>query len=336
MLTGVTHPQANGKSAKDIRPTTNDHPHVGSLLAKTTRPHDGIPVFASLPETIKDAGVNEFPGQGAGFLGTPYGPFRIQGNAATGGFQLPEIFPPPDLSASRLGDRRVLLRQFDRGLAALEQSRAITDLGGYYDQAFSLISSRAARESFALDREPDSVREAYGKHLFGQGCLLGRRLLEAGVGLVTVYWHYEGPDDSPVWDTHQNNYPHLRNRLMPPTDQAVAALLTDLGERGLLDSTLVICMGEFGRSPRINSLGGRDHWPMVQSLVMAGAGIRPGSVYGASDRTGAYPADRPVAPVDLTATILHLLGIPSDVELRDRTGRLLRACEGNLIRELLA
>jgi hypothetical protein len=165
--------------------------------------------------------------------------------------------------------------------------------------------------------------------------LLARRLLEAGVSLVTVYWHYEGPDDSPVWDTHQNNFAHLRNRLMPPTDQAIACLLEDLHVRGLLDETLVICMGEFGRTPRVNRFAGRDHWPFVQSVLLAGAGIRGGTVCGASDRHGAYPADLPITPADLAATILHLLGVPLDLELHDRTGRPLPACLGRPVRVLL-
>jgi arylsulfatase A-like enzyme len=192
------------------------------------------------------------------------------------------------------------------------------------------------RRAFELDREPDRVREQYGNHLFGQGCLLARRLLETGVPLATVYWHYEGPDDSPVWDTHENNFRHLRQRLMPPTDQAFAALLEDLGQRGLLEDTLVLCWGEFGRSPRVNKQGGREHWPQVQSVVLAGAGVRGGSVYGASDRDGGFPADKPVTPADLAATVLHLLGVPAEMELRDRTGRPLPACTGKPVLGLLS
>jgi hypothetical protein len=191
------------------------------------------------------------------------------------------------------------------------------------------------QRAFALDQEPQALREAYGPHLFGQGCLLGRRLLEAGVQLVTVYWHYEGPDDSPVWDTHENNFPHLRNRLAPPTDAAISALLDDLASRGLLEETLVIVMGEFGRSPKINSKGGREHWPQVQSILLAGAGIRAGEVYGASDREGGLPAEFPVTPADLTATFLHLLGIPPHTEIHDATDRPLAASEGTVVRGLL-
>src|SRR5207248_8671925 len=148
-----------------------------------------------------------------------------------------------------------------------ERQPAPADHDRFAQQAFDLIGSADLCRAFELEREPDRLRSAYGSHRFGQGCLLARRLLEAGVALVTVYWHYEGPDDSPVWDTHQNNFVHLRKRLMPPTDQAFSALLEDLRRRGLLDDTVVICMGEFGRTPLINKYGGRDHWSAVQSVV---------------------------------------------------------------------
>jgi arylsulfatase A-like enzyme len=199
----------------------------------------------------------------------------------------------------------------------------------------AILASAPLQQAFALDREPTKLREAYGSHLFGQGCLLARRLLEAGVGLVTVYWHYEGPDDSPVWDTHWNNFQHLRERLAPPTDQALATLLDDLAARGLLDDTLLICMGEFGRSPKINSKAGRDHWPHVQSILLAGAGIPGGTIYGKSDRDGAYPAESPIKPSNLTATFLHLLAIPHDLEAHDRAGRPFRAYQGSPIPELI-
>jgi hypothetical protein len=172
--------------------------------------------------------------------------------------------------------------------------------------------------------------------LAGVGCLLVGRLLEAGVSLVTVYWHYKGPKDSHVWDTHANNFPHPRERLMPPTDQALASLLDDLASRGLLKDTLVVCMGEFGRLPLINSHGGREHWPFVQSIVLAGAGIPGGSVYGSSDRIGAQPADKPVTPAELIATLLHLLGVRPGLELHDRRGRPVRAYDGKPLQGLFS
>jgi len=239
------------------------------------------------------------------------------------------------MSADRLNERRRLLERYRGDGRPLERQPALADLDRFAQQAFDLIGSAGLRRAFELEREPDRLRAAYGPHRFGQGCLLARRLLEAGVALVTVYWHYEGPEDSPVWDTHQNNFPHLRDRLLPPTDQAVACLLEDLAARGLLADTLVICMGEFGRSPKINRNGGRDHWPHEQAVLLAGAGIPGGSVCGASDKHGAYPADNPVSPANLAATILHLLGVPLSLELHDRTGRPVPACAGKPVRALL-
>jgi hypothetical protein len=335
MLTGVKHPLANARTATDIRASANDHPHIGALLSKLRPKRAGIPMFASLPEYIRDAGVNDYPGQDAGFLGKQHGPFQIQADTAKGTFPLPDIVLPPDISAERLADRSVLLNQLNHAAQSIDERASAAGLDTFYQQAYSLIRSPAVREALTLDREPETIRNAYGQHLFGQGCLLARRLIEAEVALVTVYWHYEGPDDSPVWDTHWNNFPHLRDRLAPPADQAIARLIEDLANRSLLDDTLLLVMGEFGRTPKINRYGGRDHWPNVQSILMAGAGIRGGSVYGSSDTIAAHPADSPVSPQDLTATILHLLGVPLDVELHDRTGRLVRACDGSPIRGLI-
>jgi hypothetical protein len=344
MLTGAYHPQANAPSAKDLRPSADDRPHIGSVLAKFRHtgvcgpltPEWGIPVFAALPEIIKDAGVNVFPGQDGGFLGSRFGPFAIQGDQKTSAFHFPNIALPADVTAERLADRRLLAARLDQTLHMADRHPACADLDVFREQAVALIRAPSVRQAFELGREPERLRDAYGKHLFGQGCLLARRLLEAGVALVTVYWHYEGPDDSPVWDTHENNFQHLRRRLAPPADQSIASLLEDLSARGLLADTLLVCMGEFGRSPRVNSKGGRDHWASVQSVVLAGAGIPGGSVYGASDRIGAYPGDNPVTPPELTATILHLLGVRPDLEVQDRLGRPLRVCEAKPIRSLLA
>jgi hypothetical protein len=334
MLTGAYHARPNVGAAL-VGPSSEDHPHFGALWAKARPPRGGGPAFVSLPEIIKDAGVNEFPGQGAGFLGRQFDPFRIEADTARTGFRLPDIALPAEVTAGRLGDRRRLLTQLDRAFRQVDRGAASADVDAFYGQAFDLIRSPAIHRALQLGSEPDRVRAAYGPHLFGQGCLLARRLLEAGVPLVTVYWHYEGPDDSPVWDTHENNFAHLRRRLLPPTDQAVATLLEDLSTRGLLEDTLVICMGEFGRTPRINNKAGRDHWPHVQSILLAGGGIRGGSVYGASDRLGAYPAANPVTPPDLVATFLHLLGVPPDFEIHHRQGQPVRACQGSAVRGLI-
>ncbi len=334
MLTGVPHPSANAISSTLIRPGPHDHPHFGSLVAKVRPAMEGVLPFVSLPEVIKDANVNQFPGLDGGFLGEQFSPFQIEATADRSGFRLPNIILPEDVTANRLADRRLLLEQFDRRMSRAEPS--IDRLGSHYARAFEVIRSDRVRHAFDLNREPAAVRDRYGRHLFGQGCLLARRMVEAGVALTAVYWHYEGPDDSPVWDTHWNNFPHLRQRLMPPTDQAFSALLDDLSSRRMLDDTLIVCMGEFGRTPRINSFGGRDHWAAAQSIVLAGAGVRMGSVYGSTDQIGGNPSDHPVSPADVTATLLHLLGVPEDFEVIDRTGRPLRACQGNPIAGVLA
>jgi hypothetical protein len=327
MLTGMPHPQANARSATDIRPSGQDHPHLGAMLAWARPSPGGLPVHAALPEIIKDAGVNTFPGLDGGLLGQQYAPFRVEANPAGTALALPDVFVDP----GEFGGRRTLLRRVNRALGHLETQTVMADFDAWQQQAFALLRAPVLQRAFDLEREPERNRDRYGPHLFGQGCLLARRLLEAGLTLVSVYWHYEGPEDSPVWDTHQNNYPHLRQRLAPPTDRAVAALLSDLDQRGMLDDTLLLCLGEFGRTPRINRQAGRDHWAAVQTVLLAGAGIKGGSVYGASDRLGAYPASQPVAPADLTATALHLLGVAPHLELRDRAGRPVPACHGRAL-----
>ena len=337
MLTGMRHPRANDVAgATSIRPAPEDHPHLGSMLAYARPVFDGLPPFVTLPEIVRDAGVNEMPGQGAGLLGGRYAPLLFEANTQTGIFPPPDLFAPPDLGAGRVDGRRALRERLERGLAAAEAGGQLGAMDAHYQRAFDLLRTPAARRAFDLDAEPAHVRDAYGPHLFAQGCLLARRLVEAGVSLVTVYWHYEGPEDSPSWDTHENNFKHMRERLAPPADRAFASLLDDLSDRGLLDDTLVAWMGEFGRSPRINSKGGREHWPHVHSVVLAGGGVAGGRVHGASDRIGAFPADSPVRPADLGATLLHLLGVRPETELRDRNGLALRASDGTPIRSLFA
>ncbi len=321
MLTGRRHPQANARTAADIRPRTTDHPHVGSILS-LVRTEAGAPTFVSLPEVIKDAAVNEFPGLNGGFLGGRYAPLLVEGSHQSAKFSPPPLKLAEEMSLARINARRELFEQLS--------GRSIQNsYDAFRDRAYSLLASSAVQQSFEIERETEATRTRYGAHLFGQGCLMARRLLEAGVALVSVYWQYEGPDDSPVWDTHGNNFPHLRNRLAPPTDAALSALLDDFADRGLLDDTLVVAMGEFGRSPKINAQAGRDHWPGVATVILAGAGIQSGAVYGASDKIGGLPQSNPVTPADLTATILHLLGVPPDLELRDQTGRPHIACTGS-------
>jgi hypothetical protein len=198
--------------------------------------------------------------------------------------------------------------------------------GTYQQRALDGLVSAEARGAFELEREDPRLRDRYGRNIHGQCLLLARRLVEAGVGLVTVNWHNDGQN---FWDTHGDNFNQLKNRLMPPADHGFAALLDDLDSRGLLEETLVVWVGEFGRTPRINQANsGREHWPRCYSAVMAGAGVRGGCVYGASDRWAAYPASDPVSPDDLGATVLHALGVRPDTFIRDALDRPLRINDG--------
>jgi uncharacterized protein (DUF1501 family) len=184
-----------------------------------------------------------------------------------------------------------------------------------------MLTSPETRRAFDIEAEPAKVREAYGMHRHGQAVLIARRLVEAGVPFISVYWHRERPEVDTTFDTHANNFPELKDRLLPQTDRPHAQLLRELEDRGLLDSTLVVWVGEFGRTPKINPAGGRDHWGFCGCAWLAGAGIRGGQVHGSSDATAAYPASDPVSPADLTATVYHALGLPSHAEIRDRLDR---------------
>jgi uncharacterized protein (DUF1501 family) len=231
----------------------------------------------------------------------------------------------------RLGERRQLRQQLDGIAAGLEATSDTRSLDGFTRKAFDLLSSPASRDAFDLGKEPLRVREAYGSAPFAQNCLLARRLVEAGVPLVTVYSF--GNRD---WDTHGKNFPTLKDTLLPPTDRGLSALLEDLHSRGMLEETLVVWMSEMGRTPRINRDGGRDHWSFCYSVVLAGGGIRGGQVYGSSDRTAAYPSTNPVSPGDLGATIYHCLGIDSRAHVADQQGRPLAVVMGRPIHALLA
>lgn len=338
LLTGITHPRANQvASATMIKRSPDDRPHLCSLAfkARLERESELLPPI-SLPEIIRDANVNDFPGVDAGFLGKRYGPLLFEANPDRTKFLEPLAVLPVDVSSDRLRGRIVLRDELEQRLREIEGARPLREWDGLSQRAMGLLESPRIRNAFDLDREPQALRAAYGTHLFGKGTLLARRLLEAGASFVTVYWHYEGPEDSPVWDTHWNNFRHLRERLAAPADTAVATLLADLSSRGMLDDTLVICLGEFGRTPRVNAKAGRDHWPHVQTALLAGAGIPGGTVYGASDAAGAYPAVAPISAEDFGTTLAHLLGIPDDYQIHDAAGRPLSACVGTVTPELVS
>lgn len=346
MMTG-RKPRALG----EVGPTPDDFPTYGSVLAKL-RPLRGMfPPYVALPWTITTS-TNLVPGQDGGFLGQGLDPFRVAAPAATADFAAPELRLEPGVSIGRLDGRRHLYESLERE-RALADRRVSRDVATLYQRAFNLLAAPEVARAFQIEREEPRIRDRYGRHAFGQSLLLARRLAEAGVPLITVYWPERTEPEAfnnagvidkvavPAWDTHGKNvgasanFPMLRDQLLPPLDQASTALLDDLTARGLLDETLVVWTGEFGRSPRINPMAGRDHYGNVFSLMMAGGGVRGGLVHGASDRIGAHPALDPVSPGQFAATLYHCLGIPPETQITDSLGRPYRLAEAEPLAAVL-
>ncbi len=335
MMTGVPHQPMNFENANPGPP--NDHPNLGAVVRRLHGDRDGMPAAIRLPQRIFNTNGSVWPGQDAGFLGRGADPWLFTCEPASPQFRIPAFTLPAEVSPARLEGRRSLLHAIDRRLEATERLGVLSQFDRQSQQAFDLLRAPQSREAFRLDREPESVRQRYGRSQFGQSVLLARRLVEAGVSLVQVNW-YRGPDEpeaNPCWDSHTDEARRLKTVLMPPTDQAYSALLEDLVQRGLLGETLVVCMAEFGRSPKINRQGGRDHWGYVYSAALAGGGVRGGQVYGASDRLGGHPKDGRVEPHDLTATIFHCLGYRAETEIHDALGRPLPISRGRVVHEIL-
>ncbi len=320
MLTGRRH----AEPATNPRNKPDDFPCFGAAMQLLRPSRGGLPSGISLNSPANQVSANNhiFPGFFAGILGRRFDPMFVAQDPAAATFD-----PLPLSEGAEFG--RLAGRQ--RLLESVDVARTSTgEFGQFQEQAFGLVTSPAVRKAFDLTRESPVLRGRYGFSAFGQGCLLARRLVEAGAGLVTVNW----ARDDAFWDTHANNFSDLKNKLLPPFDLGFSALLEDLDQRGLLDETLVVCLGEFGRTPRINKQAGRDHWAGCNSVVLAGGGIRGGQVFGSSDRIAAYPATNPVSPADLSATIYHALGIDPRTEVRDSLGRPLTLSEGRPLREL--
>jgi hypothetical protein len=260
-------------------------------------------------------GKKAITGEDGGTLGALYDPFRLEYDADQG-FKVPALQLPPDLTPDRLGDRQRLMQALDRLDHHTDLLRSAKAIDEYRAQAFALLTSPAARKIFDLSREPESLRGRYGQTRFGQSCLLARRLVEHNVPFVQVNWsdHVEAEEDAGDggWDHHYRNFQIMQDRQAPWLDQGLSALLTDLHDRGLLSRTLVLVMGEFGRSPKINGMAGREHWEHCYSALVAGGGIRGGRVVGASDARGEHPRDYPVTPGDVAATVYHAVGITSE------------------------
>ena len=330
MLTGHIH-----ATPGTLRhPSPSDYPSVGCAATRFGRQPSDLPSYVSLPSVLHDGDGGEVPGQGPGFLGQRYAPFLVSGDPTRRDFSIDALRLPPEVDCSRIRRRISLLAALDKESECLERLPAVGEVNDHHSRAFRLLQSPTTQRAFNLAAEPDRVRDRYGWHHFGQSCLLARRLVEAGVPLVTVYWNAPDIDDVQHWDTHKDSVNRLKNQLLPPFDQAMTALLEDLKARGLLDSTLVVWMGEFGRTPKINKAGGRDHWGFCQSVLMAGGGVRGGQVYGSSDASAAYAAELPVSPDDLAATVFGSLGIGLDQHLQDALGRPQPLCTGKPVHGL--
>jgi hypothetical protein len=328
LLTG--HPQPGAFFDKVA--SRDDWPGYSCALDYLKPRNDGIPSGVNLPTFLVE-GPLTWPGQHAGFLGPRHDPWQITQDPNRRDFRVASLRPAPGLEIARLGDRRTLLEQVNqqqRGLADLAASRRLSD---QQELAFSVLSSGRIAQAFEMDREPVAVRERYGRHPFGQSLLLARRLVQAGVPVVQANMgHVQN------WDSHSDIFPTLRRRLLPPLDQAVAALLDDLEASGLLEETFVMLLGEFGRTPKISSQGnarpGRDHWAPCFFGLFAGGGVVPGQVIGKSDKIGAYPATTPYAPDDIGATVYHVLGVEPGVEVYDRQNRPVRLNRGEVMHSL--
>ena len=315
-----------------INPTRADLPGFGTLVGWLAR-RDGysspLPPYVITPEPSCDSFVYVTPGQYGGCLGARHDPLVLNADPNAPNFRLPNVGLDADMTPARVGDRRALLGRMD----GRPRQPPVADPGHAADRdnAFSMISSPAVRRAFDLSGEPARVRDRYGRHRWGQSHLLARRLVEAGVRFVTTM-----NGTGIQWDTHKDNFNRMKTALVPPMEVGFSALLEDLDARGLLDTTLVVWMGDFGRTPIINADAGRDHWPACYSVVMAGGGIRGGQLIGESDRTGAHPKTHPVTPADVHATVFAALGYdPQATSYLTAEGRPYPLSEGEPIRGLL-
>lgn len=323
-----------------LKNTPDLFPAYGSVVDKLTPRVPGLPSFVSYPHVVRDGSVT--PGQRASFIGAQHDPLLVLADPNVEPFDIPELSLPADVSVERLQQRREIWRELDPQIAALE-SPAARGLDALYGRAYSMLLGESVRSAFDLSREPAAVRDRYGRTTYGQGCLLARRLVEVGVRFVNVYFsdsiggRFIGKGG---WDTHgfdnTRMFPVLKGWQLPLTDQTLPTLICDLEERGLLDETLVVWMGEFGRTPQINANASRDHWPRCFTVLMAGGGLRRGVTVGRSDRDGADPADRAIGLGDVAATIYHLLGLDPATRVRDLEGRPVPIAEGEPLLEACA
>jgi hypothetical protein len=307
-----------------------DFPCFGSAISHVLPEDRLIPPYIALPHIMYN--VVMLPGQTAGFLGSRHEPLRILRDPNAADFHVPELELPAGLSTADLEHRESLLGFVNEQRAVAEARAGDRPLDPFYERAFAILHSPEVRRSLDISQEDNRTRDRYGRTKHGQSVLLARRLVEAGVRFVSVYDQVTNGLDN--WDTHVDNFGRLRDHLLPPTDMAFSALVEDLDARGMLDSTLVVWIGEFGRTPKINPAAGRDHWPDCFSICLAGGGTRGGTVYGASDKIGGRPESDAVTPGDLAATIFWRFGIDPGRSIHDSAGRPYRLAEGEPIRKL--
>jgi hypothetical protein len=336
MLTGVPHQPMNRENVNPGAP--NNWPNFASIVRRFQSQNGAIPASVRIPHHIWNTCGSVWPGQDAGFLGRAHDPWLFRCEPGSADFRIPEFTLPAELTPDTLSGRRDLLGQIERWSDHLHTTRDLDSYDGATRQAFELLTSESARRAFRLDDEPAPTRDRYGRSHFGQSVLMARRLVEAGVRLVQVNW-FRGPDepsDAPCWDSHTKEADRLRNHLAPPFDQAFSALLTDLVDRGMLEETLVVCMAEFGRDPKINPEAGRNHWGNVFSVALAGGGIKGGYVHGSSDAVGGEPKDGLTRPEDLLATLYHQLGLDLNTEYHDKLNRPIPISRGQIIHPIIA
>jgi hypothetical protein len=333
MTTGVPHQPVGVENAKPGAP--NDWPSLGALVKRVVRAGGSLPAAITLPEQSANDGNLTWPGQDAGFLGRTADPWLLSCDPSAADFRVEGLALPAEVPARRFAARRGLVRRVNRHLDGLVRAANLGHFDAQQRRALDLIAASKARRAFNLREESPAVRDRYGRTKFGQSVLLARRLVEAGVSLVRVNWsRVPGAFNNGHWDTHSRNTGGLK-QLMPIMDQAYSALLDDLAVRGLLDETLVVWAGEFGRTPKINGAAGRDHWGSVFSVALAGGGVRGGAVHGASDSIGGHPRDGRVLPQDLLATVFHCLGVPPNREIHDALDRPIPITRGEVIRQVV-
>ncbi len=336
MLTGVPHVPLNAESVTAKAP--NLWPCADSIVRKLRGSRNGLPGAIALPEHVWNDGNFPWPGQDAGFLGRRFDPWLIHCDPSSPQFKIPDLSFPDDLPTTRFDRRRELLGQFNRRIGNVNAEANASSVKRYDDesqQALGLLGGSAARQAFDLNQEPASVRDRYGRSRYAQSVLLARRMVEAGVSLVRINWtRIADKPNQGGWDTHTLHAQSSKDFLMPIMDQAYSALIEDLSERGLLDETLIVWLGEFGRTPKFNANAGRDHWGSVFSIALAGGGVRGGVVHGSSDAQGAFPLEGRIEPHDLMATIYHCLGYSADTEIHDALGRPLPISRGEVIHSI--